>query len=156
MISPDDINELTHLGSEETFYEYAGANPRLLETFLNQFPERMYSVVYETEEFTSLCPKTGQPDFAKITITYSPKDLCVETKSLKLYLGSYRQHQSFMETITNNILTDLVNICNPHFMSVVAHFRARGGTTVQVDAHYYSYGPNRTMDPAYVVPQRAL
>ncbi|MDH4101717.1 MAG: preQ(1) synthase [Nitrospirota bacterium] len=98
-----------------------------LESFPNPNPGRPYDIRMECPEFTCLCPKTGQPDFATITITYVPDKLCVELKSLKLYLWSYRNEGAFHEAVTNRILDDLVGACSPHFMEVVADFYVRGG-----------------------------
>lgn len=132
----DDVSALTQLGSKETEY-LTEVKPDILETFPNKFFERDYVVEFETSEFTSNCPRTGQPDFATISIKYRPAEKCIETKSLKLYLFSYRNEKSFMETIANNILEDLVACCNPNWMGITASFNARGGITTDV---YVSYG----------------
>ena len=108
----------------------------LLETFENQFPEREYKIEIVQPEFTSLCPKTGQPDFGKITITYTPKRKCVELKSLKFYLQDYRTRGIFYEHVTNTILNDLVVATEPQWMKVEAAFHARGGITETVTAQY--------------------
>ncbi|MFO1518306.1 MAG: preQ(1) synthase [bacterium] len=104
-----------------------------LETFLNPYPGRDYEITMECPEFTCLCPKTGQPDFATLHLRYFPKNLCIELKSLKLYLWSYRNEGAFHEAVTNQILDDLVDACKPQFMEVVADFYVRGGiyTTVR-------------------------
>lgn len=106
---------------------------RQLETFPNPNPERDYEIVHDCPEFTSVCPKTGQPDFGKITIHYTPDKLCVELKSLKLYLWSYRQEGVFFEKVVNLILDDLVAACNPRWIEVVGEFNVRGGigTTIR-------------------------
>lgn len=129
--------DLTQLGSKSTEYKYGDPTEDILETFENRYPMREYEVQFLTEEFTSLCPRTGQPDFAKIEINYIPNKKCIETKSLKLYLFSYRQCGSFMETITNRILEDLVSVCQPKEMEVIGRFNARGGVTINVTAQYY-------------------
>ena len=98
-----------------------------LDTFPNQFTERDYLIQFECIDFTSLCPITGQPDFAKIKIKYTPGELCVETKSLKYYLQSYRNFQGFNEKVVNTILNDLVIATNPKWMRVEGQFAARGG-----------------------------
>lgn len=98
-----------------------------LETFLNPNKERPYEIFFECPEFTCLCPKTGQPDFATLHIRYIPKDLCLELKSLKLYLWSYRNEGVFHEAVTNKILDDLVAACTPRFMEIKADFFVRGG-----------------------------
>lgn len=135
----DKVDHLKNLGSKETEYAYESPNSSMLETFPNQFDHRGYEVTFRTEEFTSLCPKTGQPDFADISINYIPDKECIETKSLKLYLFSFRNHRSFMETITNKILEDLVKVCSPHRMEVVCDFKTRGGIEVTVTAEYAKY-----------------
>jgi len=127
---------LTQLGSNETKYLYDNPSIDTLETFPNQFPDNPYQVIFETDEFTSLCPKTGQPDFADIRMMYVPDKLCVETKSLKLYLFSYRNHGSFMETITNTIKNHLVELLQPRKLSINARFKIRGGIELTVLAEY--------------------
>jgi 7-cyano-7-deazaguanine reductase len=110
----------------------------LLETFENQFPDRDYRIEIIAPEFTSVCPKTGQPDFGTVTITYIPDRLCIELKSLKFYLQSYRNMGIFYEHVTNAILDDLVSACKPRYMKVVAAFGARGGITESVMAEFVS------------------
>jgi len=105
-----------------------------LETFVNPNPERDYSINFTCPEFTCLCPKTGQPDFATIKISYIPDKLCVELKSLKLYLWSYRNEGAFHEAVTNKILDDLVAITQPRFMEVIGDFFVRGGIHTVVTA----------------------
>ena len=107
----------------------------VLETFANPNPDRDYEIETVCPEFTSLCPKTGQPDFGTVTITYVPDQLCYELKSLKLYLQRYRNHGAFYEAVTNQILDDLVAVTSPRWMRVVADFTPRGGirTTVIVE-----------------------
>jgi 7-cyano-7-deazaguanine reductase len=107
-----------------------------LETFTNQFPQRIYTIEIVCPEFTSLCPKTGQPDFGTITFTYSPAQLCVELKSLKLYLQKYRNQGVFYEHIVNRLLDDFVAICRPRRCSVVGAFTPRGGITTTVTCTY--------------------
>lgn len=104
----------------------------LLEAFPNRFPDRLYMVSMVFPEFTSLCPVTGQPDFGVIALEYIPDKLCVESKSFKIYLFAYRSHQSFMETITNNILTDVVELLNPYWCRVKGLFSPRGATYIHV------------------------
>jgi 7-cyano-7-deazaguanine reductase len=127
---------VTKLGNHKTEYTYDNPTSDLLETFPNQYPDRSYITEFEFGEFTSLCPKTGQPDFATITVRYIPGERCIETKSLKLYLLAFRQYGSFMETITNKILDDLVAVCSPRWMKVTGNFNARGGTLINVEAEY--------------------
>jgi len=107
---------------------------RSLETFPNPRTDRDYLISFECPEFTCLCPVTGQPDFATIRIRYVPDELCVELKSLKLYLWSYRDEGAFHEAVTNQILDDLVTACDPRFIEVVGDFFVRGGihTVVKV------------------------
>ncbi|GAB6039071.1 preQ(1) synthase [Fundidesulfovibrio butyratiphilus] len=131
----DDVSGLTHLGQAETLYPDR-ADASLLEVFPNLYPDRNYHVTLETQEFTSLCPKTGQPDFGTISVRYVPGASIIESKSFKLYLFSFRQEPSFMETLTNRILDDLVAICAPRRMTVVGAFRPRGGVGITVEATY--------------------
>ena len=109
---------------------------KLLETFENQFPQRNYQIEIVCPEFTSVCPKTGQPVFGTLTITYTPKEKCVELKSLKIYLQSYRNEGIFYENITNIILDDLVGTLDPQWMKIVAAFNARGGITENVTVEH--------------------
>ena len=103
-----------------------------LETFDNQFPQRDYEIEIICPEFTSVCPKTGQPDFGTLTITYLPDKKCVELKSLKMYLQQYRNEGIFYENVTNTILDDLVAVLAPRKLTFVAAFSARGGITTNV------------------------
>ena len=107
----------------------------MLETFENSFPQREYLIEIVCPEFTSVCPKTGQPDFGTLTFQYIPDKLCVELKSLKLYLQQFRNQGIFYENITNRILDDLVNAVQPRQMKLTASFTPRGGisTTVVVE-----------------------
>lgn len=107
-----------------------------LDTFPNPKPERDYEISFECPEFTCLCPKTGQPDFATIEITYVPDALCIELKSLKLYLWSYRNEGAFHEAVTNQILDDLVAACRPRRMVVRGDFFIRGGIHTVITAEY--------------------
>lgn len=109
---------------------------KLLETFENKYPNRDYAVTHIAPEFTSLCPKTGQPDFAKITVEYIPDKLCVELKSLKFYLNSYRNDGIFFESVTNQILDDLVMVTKPRYMLITAEFNVRGGISSIIEAEY--------------------
>ena len=107
-----------------------------LETFPNQFPDRNYEIETICPEFTSVCPKTGQPDFGTLTITYVPDQLCFELKSLKLYLQKYRNHGAFYEHVTNLILDDLVTVTQPRWMKIVAAFTPRGGIRTNITTEY--------------------
>ncbi len=104
----------------------------ILETFPNQFPGRDYTIEIVCPEFTSVCPKTGQPDFGVLTFRYVPEALCVELKSLKLYLQQFRNEGIFYENVTNRILDDLVATLAPRQMTLVAAFSARGGITTTI------------------------
>ncbi|MBF0177837.1 MAG: NADPH-dependent 7-cyano-7-deazaguanine reductase QueF [Magnetococcales bacterium] len=112
------------------------AQQRILETFANPHPERHYRIEMRCPEFTCVCPKTGQPDFAEIHIEYVPDQLCVELKSLKLYLWSYREAGAFHEAVTNRILDDLVAVVAPRTMTVTGAFNVRGGITTTVVAKH--------------------
>ena len=107
-----------------------------LETFSNQYPGRTYTIEIVCPEFTSLCPKTGQPDFGTITFTYTPGDRCVELKSLKLYLQRYRNEGTFYEHVVNRLLDDFVAACQPRRCRVVGAFTPRGGITTTVTCEY--------------------
>lgn len=111
-----------------------------LETFDNAMPERDYTIHIETPEFTCLCPKTGQPDFATIKIDYVPDLKCVELKAYKLYLWTYRNEGAFHEKVTNQILDDLVAICDPRFMRITGVFNVRGGVYTTVVAEHRKAG----------------
>ncbi|MBE0564381.1 MAG: NADPH-dependent 7-cyano-7-deazaguanine reductase QueF [Krumholzibacteria bacterium] len=109
---------------------------RELETFPNPAADRDYEIEFDCPEFTCLCPLTGQPDFAKLHISYIPGDLCLELKSLKLYLWSYRDEGAFHEKVTNQVLDDLVAAANPRFMEIRAEWNVRGGITTWVTASH--------------------
>ncbi len=113
---------------------------RELETFPNPEPERDYTIRIRVPEFTCLCPKTGQPDFAELTLEYVPDELCVELKSLKLYVWSYRDEGAFHEAVTNRILADLVAATRPRFMRLSADFNVRGGIYTTVVAEHRANG----------------
>lgn len=128
--------EFKHLGSGETCYadHYA---PEVLESFDNKHPDREYMVKFNCPEFTSLCPMTGQPDFATIYISYVPDKKMVESKSLKLYLFSFRNHGDFHEDCVNIILKDLVKLMDPLYIEVWGKFTPRGGISIDP---YVNYG----------------
>ncbi len=113
---------------------------KTLETFDNPHPERDYTIEIETPEFTCLCPKTGQPDFATMFLDYVPDRKCVELKSLKLYYWSYRDEGAFHEAVTNKILDDLVAATSPRYMRLRARFNVRGGLYTTVTAEYRQPG----------------
>ena len=108
----------------------------ILETFENPNIDRDYTINFEIPEFTSLCPKTSQPDFANILIEYIPDKLCVELKSLKLYFVSFRDKPGFHEDLTNQILDDLVQLLDPKFMNINAEWNVRGGIYTSVNAKH--------------------
>ena len=107
-----------------------------LETFDNPQPERDYTIRIRVPEFTCLCPKTGQPDFAELTLEYVPDRLCVELKALKMYVWSYRDEGAFHEAVTNRILDDLVAVTQPRFMRLIADFNVLGGIYTTVVAEH--------------------
>jgi 7-cyano-7-deazaguanine reductase len=113
---------------------------QILETFPNQFPGRDYTIEIRCPEFTSVCPKTGQPDFGVLTFSYTPEAKCVELKSLKLYLQQFRNEGVFYEHVTNRILDDLVAVLQPRRMTVVAAFTPRGGITTSVTVTHEASG----------------
>ena len=105
-----------------------------LETFVNAYPGRDYEILFDCPEFTSLCPVTGQPDFGHIRVRYIADKRCIESKSLKLYLYSFRNHHTFHEEAVNRILSDLVKACKPRWMEVNGEFRPRGGIALTITA----------------------
>jgi 7-cyano-7-deazaguanine reductase len=124
-----------HLGHKSVLSDAHIASPRtILETFDNPSPKRDYEIEFVFPEFTSVCPVTGQPDFATITIRYVPNRLCVEMKSLKLYFLAYRNKGIFYEGVVNTILDDLAQVLRPRRMTVVGEFAVRGGTAARVTA----------------------
>ena len=127
--------QLTLLGHSEARIPASPSEARL-ETFSNPAPNRNYWIHFETDDFTSVCPVTGQPDFARIDIDYVPDRLCVESKSLKFYLASYRNERAFNEAVTNRILDDFVKACAPREAIVTAQFSARGGIALTIRAEY--------------------
>jgi 7-cyano-7-deazaguanine reductase len=113
---------------------------KVLETFANPSPARDYAIHMQIPEFTCLCPKTGQPDFAELLLDYVPDQLCVELKSLKLYIWSFRNEGKFHEAVTNEILNDLAGITAPRFMRLTAKFYVRGGIFTTVVAEHRKPG----------------
>ncbi|MEI9478945.1 MAG: preQ(1) synthase [Deltaproteobacteria bacterium] len=129
MTQKSDLDGLTLLGGD--------SRPlKKLEVFPNHHPDRDYIVTLATEEFTCVCPSTGQPDFAKLTIEYIPDKTIIESKSLKFYLWSFREEGVFHEHVTNVILDDLVSVLKPRWCKVTAVFAVRGGISIMVDAEY--------------------
>lgn len=126
---PSDLDQLHVLG-------HPAQPSKNLEAFPNRTPDRYYLVTLETNEFTCLCPKTGQPDFATIRVDYVPDQKVVESKSFKLYLWSYRDEGVFHEHLSNQILDDLVRVLDPHWIRVVGVFNVRGGIGITVEAEH--------------------
>jgi len=122
------------LGRSETRLP-AAPSAEILETFVNP-AKRPYWIRFESADFTSLCPITGQADFAQVAIEYQPGKRCLETKSLKFYLASYRNERAFNEQVTNRILDDLVRACQPRTMIIKAEFASRGGIALTITAGY--------------------
>ena len=129
MRNDEELAGVTLLGNTGVKYpkEYA---PEVLETFVNKHPGRDYLVTFTCPEFTSLCPKTGQPDFARLIINYIPGERMVESKSLKLYLFSFRNHGDFHEDCINIILNDLWDLMEPRYLEVIGRFTPRGGISI--------------------------
>lgn len=135
MRSDSELDGVSLLGNTGVKYpdQYS---PQVLETFINKHPENEYLVTFTCPEFTSLCPKTGQPDFAKILISYIPRERMVESKSLKLYLFSFRNHGDFHEDCVNIIMKDLVALMDPRYLEVKGIFTPRGGIAIHPFANY--------------------
>ena len=138
-MSDSNTAGLTLLGQAQTDYprEYA---PQVLERFANRYPQQDYLVELDCPEFTCLCPMTGQPDFATLTLDYIPEARCVELKSLKLYIWSFRNEGCYHEAVTNRILDDLVQALEPRFMRLTAKFFVRGGIFTNVVAEHRQPG----------------
>ncbi|MFH0960432.1 MAG: preQ(1) synthase [Pseudomonadota bacterium] len=147
-MSDQDSTNLTILKAGERQYPSNPEQTRL-ETFPNKYPERDYTIRFDCPEFTSLCPVTGQPDFAKITITYVPDGRCVESKSLKLYLFSYRNAGMFHEEITNKILDDVIKASSPRWIKVVGVMNPRGGIGIEVVAEFLAPGFERPRSESF-------
>ncbi len=135
MRNDEELSGCSLLGAGSTKYptDYA---PEVLETFPNKHPDNEYVVTFNCPEFTSLCPKTGQPDFARIIIRYIPRQRMVESKSLKLYLFSFRNHGDFHEDCVNIIMKDLVKLMEPRYIEVQGIFTPRGGISIHPFANW--------------------
>ena len=135
MRTDKELEGVTLLGNQGVKYcgDYA---PEILETFENKHPENEYVVTFNCPEFTTLCPKTGQPDFGHIFISYIPRERMVESKSLKLYLFSFRNHGDFHEDCVNIIMKDLVRLMDPRYIEVRGIFMPRGGISIYPFANY--------------------
>lgn len=138
--SGKELEGVSLLGNQGVKYSY-DYDPHVLECFVNKHPENDYFVKFNCPEFTSLCPKTGQPDFATIYISYVPDNLLVESKSLKLYLLSFRNHGDFHEDCINIIMKDLIKLLAPKYIEVWGKFTPRGGISIDP---YCNYGKKDT------------
>jgi 7-cyano-7-deazaguanine reductase len=125
----NEMKEITHLGEKHTEYNFT-YNPGVLERFENKHPDNDYFVKFNCPEFTSLCPITGQPDFGTVILAYVPDKYLVESKSLKLYLFSFRNHGEFHEDCMNKIMKDLVHLLNPKYIEIWGKFLPRGGLSI--------------------------
>ena len=130
-----ELQGVTLLGNQGTKYQF-DYRPDVLETFVNKNPDNEYLVTFDCPEFTSLCPKTGQPDFGRIVINYIPRERMVESKSLKLYLFSFRNHGDFHEDCVNIIMKDLIKLMDPKYIEVRGIFNPRGGISIYPFANY--------------------
>lgn len=135
----EELQGVSSLGSGNTRYTQ-DYDPNLLETFVNKHPDRDYFVKFNCPEFTSLCPKTGQPDYAVIYISYVPDKRMVESKSLKLYLFSFRNHGDFHEDCINIIMDDLIALMDPKYIEVWGKFLPRGGISIDPYCNYGRQG----------------
>ena len=135
MRTEKELEGVTLLGNQQVQYsdQY---HPDVLETFPNKHPENEYVVTFDCPEFTTLCPKTGQPDFGHLYISYIPRERMVESKSLKLYLFSFRNHGDFHEDCVNIIMKDLVRLMDPKYLEVTGYFMPRGGISIYPFANY--------------------
>ena len=130
-----ELQGVTLLGNQGTKYQF-DYRPDVLETFVNKHPGNEYLVTFDCPEFTSLCPKTGQPDFGSIVINYIPRERMVESKSLKLYLFSFSNHGDFHEDCVNIIMKDLIKLMDPKYIEVRGIFNPRGGISIYPFANY--------------------
>jgi 7-cyano-7-deazaguanine reductase len=130
-----DTTGLTLLGAG-SLPQVETPSTTLLETFVSPAPKRRYEICFSSNEFTSMCPITGQPDYATITIRYVPKERCVESKALKLYLRSFRNQGVFAESIVNRMLDDLMEVLSPRSLTVIGDFTPRGGIGLRVEVSY--------------------
>lgn len=135
MRTEEELQGITLLGDHHNTYPTNYA-PERLETFINKHPENEYLVTLDCPEFTSLCPKTGQPDFGHIIISYIPREQMVESKSLKMYLFSFRNHGDFHEDCINIIMKDLIRVMDPKYIEVTGYFSPRGGISIFPFANY--------------------
>ncbi|MDE6708195.1 MAG: preQ(1) synthase [Oscillospiraceae bacterium] len=139
MRTEQEQGNISLLGNQNTSYDF-NYKPEVLETFLNKHPDRDYFVKFNCPEFTALCPITGQPDFATLYISYVPDKIMVESKSLKLYLFSFRNHGDFHEDCVNIIMNDLIRLMNPRYIEVWGKFLPRGGISIEPYCNYGKAG----------------
>ena len=158
MRTEEELKGVSLLGNQGVQYsdQY---NPEVLETFVNKHPENEYLVTFNCPEFTTLCPKTGQPDFGHIYISYIPRERMVESKSLKLYLFSFRNHGDFHEDCVNIIMKDLVALMDPKYLEVTGYFMPRGGINIypfanDADAEHEALKQQRLMEQFSKVYER--
>lgn len=149
--SAEELQGANSLGSKSTNYKYT-YDPTLLETFVNKHQDRDYVITFDCTEGTSLCPKTHQPDFFQAVMSYIPREKCVESKSMKLYLGSFRMTGSFHEDICNTIGIDLVKLLDPKYLEIRMIYSVRGSIALYP---FYSYADD-SGDYDYLVKQRQL
>lgn len=133
--NPNETGDISLLGNQHTKYP-TDYDPSVLETFPNKHPDNDYFVKFNCPEFTSLCPITSQPDFATIYISYIPAEKMVESKSLKLYLFSFRNHGDFHEDVVNTVMKDLIKLMDPRYIEVWGKFLPRGGISIDPYANY--------------------
>lgn len=158
MRTSQELEGVNLLGEKGVEYKYS-YTPEVLETFVNKHPDNDYLVSFDAYEFTSLCPKTGQPDFAKVFISYIPREKMVESKSLKLYLFSFRNHGDFHEDCMNIIKDDLVKLMDPKYLEVFGIFTPRGGIAIYPfvnyfgDAKYESFTKHRKLQFLKSIPE---
>lgn len=149
MRTESELEGVSLLGNQHVAYP-KDYDPQLLETFENKHPDSEYTVTFDCPEFTTLCPKTGQPDFGHIFISYIPRQRMVESKSLKLYLFSFRNHGDFHEDCVNIILRDLWELMNPRYIEVKGLFMPRGGISI------YPFANRGDSDHSELARQRRL
>lgn len=143
----DPFASLTLLSRNHTEYPDSPDKAKI-ETFPNRHPERDYVIEFDCPEFTSLCPVTGQPDFGHIVVRYVANERCIESKSLKLYLFSFRNHRTFHEEVVNRVLDDLASAAKPRWMEVRGEFRPRGGIALTITASEGSKVAEKTLFPS--------
>ena len=158
----EELDGVSLLGNQNTKYptDYA---PEVLETFINKHPDNDYVVTFDAYEFSSLCPKTHQPDFAKVVVSYIPNEKMVESKSLKLYFFSFRNHGDFHEDCMNIVMKDLIKLMDPKYIEVKGIFSPRGGISIypfvnwaNPNFDYANYAKQRQLDALRDASNRAV